>query len=183
MNFALRGLGSDEETFEVNRFGSSGDFIYVRGDLSHTLELPAGFQFFVKAQGQAANEPLINSEQFSGGGLGTVRGLLESEVLGDNGLLGTVELRTPSIGDLLGKAVDDWRFYLFSDGGFLANDTPLIEAPYQYNLLSTGAGTRIKLGRPHQRGRSMSAFAHRRFARVPRPTRHLHPESDPGASV
>ena len=146
INFALRGLGSDDEVFQINRFGASGDFIYIRGDLSHTHELPGGFQFFAKAQGQAANEPLVNSEQFSGGGLGTVRGLLESEVLGDNGLLGTLELRTPSIGGFFGKWVDDWRLYIFADGGFLANDTPLTEAPYQYNLLSTGAGTRIKLG-------------------------------------
>ena len=46
-----------------------------------------GFQLFAKAQGQVADQPLVNSEQFSGGGLGTVRGYLESEELGDNGHL------------------------------------------------------------------------------------------------
>ena len=145
VNLSLRGLGSDEGEFEINRHGSSGDFIYFRGDLSHTRDLPEGFQLFVKAQGQAADEPLINSEQFSGGGVGTVRGLLESEVLGDNGLLGTIELRTPSLTEFLGKTVDEWRFYVFSDGGILSLDDPLPETPYQYNLLSVGAGTRIKL--------------------------------------
>jgi hemolysin activation/secretion protein len=145
VNLALRGTGSDEADFELNRHGAMGDFIYFRGDLSHTRDLPEGFQFFVKAQGQAADEPLVNSEQFSGGGLGTVRGLLESEVLGDNGLLGTVELRTPSLSSFLGKTVDEWRFYFFSDGGILTQDDPLPETPYQYNLLSVGGGTRIKM--------------------------------------
>jgi hemolysin activation/secretion protein len=145
VNLALRGTGSDEADFELNRHGASGDFIYFRGDLSHTRDLPEGFQLFVKAQGQAADQPLLNSEQFSGGGLGTVRGLLESEVLGDNGLLGSIELRSPSLGELLGKTVDEWRFYIFSDGGILTVDDPLIETPYQYNLVSVGAGTRIKM--------------------------------------
>jgi len=145
VNLATSQLGSSNATFDLNRHGASGDFMYFRGDLSHTHDLPGGFQLFAKAQGQAADQPLVNSEQFSGGGLGTVRGLLESEVLGDNGILGTVELRTPSLSEFLGKTVDEWRFYVFNDGGMLTNDEPLVESPYQYNLDSVGAGTRIKV--------------------------------------
>jgi hemolysin activation/secretion protein len=145
VNVGLRGLGSDEAVFELNRHGASANFIYFRGDLSHTRDLPEGFQVFIKTQGQAADEPLVNSEQFSGGGLGTVRGLLESEVLGDNGLLGTIELRSPSLSSFLGKTVDEWRFYIFSDGGVLTQNDPLVETPYEYNLVSVGAGTRIKV--------------------------------------
>jgi hemolysin activation/secretion protein len=144
-NLAFRGSGSGEAEYQLNRVGAEGDSIYFRGDLSHTRDLPEGFQFFVKGQGQASDQPLVNSEQFSGGGLGTVRGLLESEVLGDNGLLGTVELRTPSLGSFFGKSVDEWRCYIFSDGGILTDDDPLPETPYQYNLLSVGGGTRIKM--------------------------------------
>ncbi|WP_312030655.1 ShlB/FhaC/HecB family hemolysin secretion/activation protein [Methylosinus sp. H3A] len=42
-----------------------------------------------------ADGPLASSEQISVGGLDTVRGYLESEVLGDTGAAGTVELRQP----------------------------------------------------------------------------------------
>ncbi len=145
VNLALRGTGSDETDFELNRHGASGDFIYVRGDLSHTRDLPGGFQLFVKGQGQAANEPLINSEQFSGGGLGTVRGYLESEELGDNGIFGTAEMRTPSLKDFLGKTVDEWRFYFFGDGGLLTINDPLPDQEAKMKLASVGLGTRIKL--------------------------------------
>ena len=86
-------------------------------------------------QGQAADKPLVNSEQFSGGGLGTVRGYLESEELGDNAILGSAELRSPSLGGLLGKTVDEWRFYLFGEGGVLAIDDPL---PEQQNQIHAG---------------------------------------------
>jgi len=145
VNLALRGLGSDEEQFELNRHGAGGDFIYFRGDLSHTRDLPEGFQVFVKAQGQAADQPLVNSEQFSGGGLGTVRGYLESEELGDNGIFGSAEMRSPSLSGLLGKTVDEWRFYLFGEGGLLTLDDPLPEQQAKFKLASVGAGTRIKL--------------------------------------
>jgi hemolysin activation/secretion protein len=143
--FDMRGLGSSEANFEVNRNGADGNFIYFRGDLSHTRDLPEGMQVFVKAQGQAADEPLVNSEQFSGGGLGTVRGYLESEELGDNALFGSVELRSPSLGGLLSKTVDDWRFYLFGEGGWMTINDPLVEQQVNYALASVGAGTRIKI--------------------------------------
>lgn len=145
INFHLRGMGSSPEQFTNDRVGSDGGFIYFRGDLSHTRDLAEGSQIYIKAQGQAANEPLINNEQFSGGGLGSVRGYLESEVLGDNALLGTVEMRSPSIGGLLGKTVDEWRFYAFGEGGVLADDDALAEQKATFTLASVGVGTRIKL--------------------------------------
>lgn len=143
-NLGLRGIGSSQTEYELNRHGSDGGFAYFRGDLAHTRDLQEGFQIYGKAQGQAASEPLLNSEQFSAGGLGTVRGYLEAEELGDNGLLGTVEARTPSLTSLLGKSVDEWRFYIFGEGGMLTINDPLPEQQARYTLASVGAGTRVK---------------------------------------
>jgi hemolysin activation/secretion protein len=140
----LRGMGSGEAEFDENRHGADGGFIYFRGDLSHTHDLPEGLQIFGKIQGQAADQPLVNSEQFSGGGLGSIRGYLESEALGDNALLGSTELRTPSLGGWVGKSVDDWRIYVFSEGGILTINDPLPEQKANFSLASVGAGTRIK---------------------------------------
>ena len=145
LTFDMRGIGSGQREFDNNRHDADASFIYFRGDLSHTRELPWGLQGFIKAQGQAADKPLVNSEQFSGGGLGTVRGYLESEELGDNGLLGSGELRTPSLSGWLGKSVNEWRFYGFAEGGLLAIDDPLPEQQALFTLASVGVGTRIKL--------------------------------------
>ena len=145
VNLHFRGLGSSQLDFNNNRSGADGSFLYFRGDLAHTHDLPGGFQLFVKAQGQASGNPLVNSEQFSGGGLGTVRGYLESEELGDNAIFGSMELRTPSLGDVLGKSVNDWRFYVFGEGGLLTIQDPLPEQQEQFRLASVGLGTRIKL--------------------------------------
>jgi len=138
-------ISSDTAEFDLNRSGASGSFIYFRGDLSHTHELPEGFQIYGKLQGQAANGPLVSNEQISAGGLGTVRGYLESEVLGDNGVLASGEFRSPSLTTLLGKSVDEWRFYIFYDWGLVSIDQSLPQQQATFQLASTGVGTRLKL--------------------------------------
>lgn len=144
VTFAVRGLGSDEGEFDFNRFKASGNFIYLRGDIGHTHDLPKGFQVFGKIGGQVADQPLVNSEQFSAGGLATVRGYLESEVLGDDAVIGSLELRTPSL--LKGPPDrNDWRFYLFADGSAVFIDSPLPDQQSNFELGSIGLGSRLRL--------------------------------------
>jgi len=157
LNFHFRGMGSDPVRFDAKRFNADGSYIYFRGDLTHTHDLPGGFEMMAKVQGQIANHPLINNEQLSGGGQSTVRGYLESVQLGDNGAFGTLELRSPSF---IGKKggtdgekdkANDWRVYAFVDAGTLTLNDPLPEQKNQFNLASVGVGTRIKL-RDHFNG-------------------------------
>lgn len=142
-----RGLGSSAAQFDAKRFNSGGDFIYFRGDIARTQELPEKLQLFGKVQFQTASQPLVNSEQLVGGGLDTVRGYTESEVLGDDGVLGSLELRTPLLSNWLGDIpqVNEWRFYLFNEGGSLSIQAPLAEQKSTFNLASVGIGSRIRL--------------------------------------
>src|SRR5262249_49341012 len=136
----------------------TADFITFRGDLSHTQDLPGGLQLFGKVQGQAADQPLVSSEQLSLGGQDTIRGYLESEVLGDFGVAGTAELRTPNLAPLFeqspanprGEPVkfnlfDEWRFFAFADAGRVKIHEPLVDQQSTFDLASYGVGTRIKL--------------------------------------
>jgi len=176
INMNLSGLGSNQQEFELNRHGASGSYIYLRGDVTHTQTLPGGFQACAKMQGQVADQPLVNNEQFSGGGLATVRGYLESEELGDNALFGSVEMRSPSVGNLIGKLIDEWRFYLFGEGGWLTINSPLPEQQTSFTLASVGIGTNIKIddhfhssldfGVPLKAGTTTSAFEMRLTFRV-----------------
>ena len=95
LNFSLRGAGDSEEDYANKRYNADGSYVYLRGDLAHTRDLPGNCQLFGKFQGQVASQPLVNTEQFAGGGLDTVRGYLEATVLGDNGFFGTVEFLSP----------------------------------------------------------------------------------------
>jgi hemolysin activation/secretion protein len=136
------------------RFDADGSYFYLRGDTSHTQDLPGGFEAFGKIQGQASRNPLINSEQFSGGGAATVRGYLESEALGDSGWFLTTEIRTPSLlpsttrqakgveGEETGN---EWRFHAFWDGGQLYINDPTPDQIDVFRLSSWGLGTRFTL--------------------------------------
>jgi hemolysin activation/secretion protein len=142
---SIRGLGSSPSEFDTKRYKAESNFIYVRGDLSRQQDLPGAFQLYVKAQGQVSNQSLINSEQFSLGGQDTVRGYLESEVLADEAIAGSVEIRSPPLEQYLGPDVNSWRVFLFTDGGWGAIVDPLPDQQPNFTLLSAGAGTRLQL--------------------------------------
>jgi hemolysin activation/secretion protein len=155
----LRGLGSDPADYANKRYGSTGSFAILRGDLAQTHDLTGGAQLFGKLQGQLANQPLINSEQFAGGGLGSARGYLEATQLGDNGLFATAELRSPSLlaaakaaAAGVGKdPADEWRFHAFVDAGWVEIYDALPGQENSFGFSSVGLGTRFKL-RNHYHG-------------------------------
>jgi hemolysin activation/secretion protein len=153
----LRGIGSSPDEFDAKRFKATESFITLRGDVSHTQDLPEGAQLFVKVQGQTADQPLVSSEQLSLGGQDTVRGYLESEVLGDYGVAGSLELRSVNLASFLkmqadapgepAKKIDafnEWRFFGFVDVGRAKIFDPLPQQQSQFDLLSYGAGMRLK---------------------------------------
>jgi hemolysin activation/secretion protein len=159
LTWNVRPLSSDPTDFDNKRFAASASFTHLNADLSHTQELPEGFQLYGKVQGQVADGPLVSSEQMSVGGLDTVRGYLESEVLGDNGIVGNLEVRSPNVGDLLQKQVKDEtgqgaprfttfnevRLFGFTDAGTVTVLDPLPEQQSKFDVWSYGIGTRFKL--------------------------------------
>jgi len=140
VTFHVRGLGSNPAAFDTRRYQADGNFIFLRGDVAHTETLGPGFQLFAKAAGQLANQALLDSEEASGGGLSTVRGYLESEVVGDNAAFATLELRSPP----LGAKLNDWRVYVFGDAGLLNVYHALPQQQSYFYLASYGVGTRLR---------------------------------------
>ena len=148
LNFHLRGLGSSSQDYANKRYNADGSYVYVRSDLAHTRDLKDGSQIYGKIQGQLASQPLINNEQFGGGGLDTVRGYLEGTALGDNGVFGTVEYRSPSLigkPNKTGPREAEWRFHAFADGGVVGIYDPLPDQQQRFCFASVGVGTRIKV--------------------------------------
>lgn len=144
-NFHFRGMGSGEDQFQSKRYGADGSYIYLRGDLSHTQDLPLGAQLYGKVQGQVASQPLVNSEQFAGGGLGSARGYLEASELGDNAVFGSLEFRTPSLLGWSKRSDSEWRLHAFIDAGFLTVKEALPDQDTRIEFASYGFGSRIKL--------------------------------------
>jgi hemolysin activation/secretion protein len=161
----FRGMGSATDAFDDKRFKANGAFVYLKADASHTRDLNNGMQVFGKVQGQVSSGPLINSEQFSGGGLGNARGYLESQVQGDSAIFGSVEWRSRSFipaparkeGEPKPSRPNEWRVYAFCDAGYLSNHDPLPEQDSGFTLASVGMGTRFRL-RDHFNGSLDAAF-------------------------
>lgn len=146
LNWAFRGAWSDEEEFGERRYGADGGYVYFRGNASHARTLPGGFQVFGEVQGQVSGQPLVDSEQYAGGGLYTVRGYLEAVVLGDSGVATTLELRSPNLLSWMGEG-NEWRIYSFLDAGFWTINDPLPEQNDAFTLVGVGGGSRMKLYR------------------------------------
>lgn len=146
--FGIRGVGSKPSGYDAQRYEADGSFIYFRGDVSHLEELPWGFQAYAKVQGQAAGEPLTNAEQIAAGGLSNVRGYPEATALGDNGVFGTLELRSPSLLGWVDKTnpkSNEWRIYGFFDAGRVSILEALPQQIGGYDLASFGIGSRVHL--------------------------------------
>lgn len=149
-NFSLRGLadktiectpGNYQNEFACKRYGAQANYFYLRGEFSRLQKFGEDWALQAKLGGQVTSGPLVSSEQFTAGGMDTVRGYLESEALGDNGALFSVEgrrlLSWPVQGGLSGDV------HAFVEGAYLRNVDVLPGQPVSSHMLSAGLGIRL----------------------------------------
>jgi hemolysin activation/secretion protein len=145
MSFLVRGLGTDAEQFSIKRAGAGPSYFIFHPSLQRQQVLPGNWSLVAKVDGQLASGPLISNEQYGAGGVDSVRGYTESERLGDNGLRGSVELRTPQL--LSGHPhITQSYWYLFADGARVRILDPLPAQRTGYDLAGEGIGFRFKVG-------------------------------------
>ncbi len=151
LNFSLRNLadknvdcfGQEVDQFECKRFKAHSNYLYLKADYQRTQQLPHSMSWMAKIGGQFAGQPLISNEQFSAGGAESVRGYLESERLGDDGLRASLEWHSPSLASEKTPGLQEMFFLLFADAAYLRINDPLPDQQVRFNLLSDGAGLRF----------------------------------------
>jgi hemolysin activation/secretion protein len=143
LDFALRNVGSDQQEFENKRIYSKSNYAILSGKFETLRPLGNGMQVFARLKGQLANSPLISNEQFSAGGAESVRGYYESQRLGDDGISGTLELRSPQLAADDSKLFRELRFHGFLDAARLRVREALPGTPERYELAGAGAGVRF----------------------------------------
>ncbi|HSB95112.1 MAG TPA: ShlB/FhaC/HecB family hemolysin secretion/activation protein, partial [Spongiibacteraceae bacterium] len=111
-NFGIRGVGNSDSEFIDKRNKSYANFAYLRGSVERTDLFTGDWQLISALHAQISDSPLINNEQFSAGGVRSVRGYYESQALGDNGATLSLEVRTPKLIDDI-EAIDDLRLLSF----------------------------------------------------------------------
>ncbi len=130
----------------------NANFLSWLGQVHAVGQISEGWQLLFRSDLQVSRTPLFGMEQFSIGGVNSVRGYRESEVVADNGIAASLELRVrmlrfdlPGLGGLF-DADDQGALYLasFADAGRgwyaeTGNSQPSV------SLRSAGVGTRIEL--------------------------------------
>lgn len=143
LNFHLRDLMGGDSEFANKRFKAKSRYFLARGSLEHTRRWPSGMELALRAGLQWTAEPLISNEGFALGGADSVRGYLESEVLGDRGLSLGAEWRSQPFwkGE---SGLDEVRFLAFLEGGRAWVVDPLPAQVDRYSLAGAGLGLRLK---------------------------------------
>lgn len=133
-NFGLDALGATSNSNQPD-----SNFFSWRGQIQYLNALTSDVLLVLKSDLQFANEALLPLEQFSLGGVYTVRGYSQDALLADNGVFASVELRTNIL------KIPEWNTRLqlspFMDIGRVWNsdDNPLVENV----LFSMGIGLNL----------------------------------------
>ena len=139
------------------RAGATSNYTRFNVNVERTVGLPdvqalKGWQLRARLNGQWADKPLVSSERFGVSGAQGVRGYYEDTLFADRGLIGNLELQTPSASlTLLGRQ-GLLQGYVFLDAGRAWNKSPQVvpdlgaEARTTYTLVSHGLGLRFNLG-------------------------------------
>jgi hemolysin activation/secretion protein len=145
-NFHLRGVVGDEQEFADKRFKGRSGYGYLRGNASHSDTSEGGWGLSGRVSWQLSPQPLVSNEQFTIGGVDTVRGYLESAASGDKGIALGLEATTPNFAKRLSDSLDELRVVAFLEGGTVNVLSP-ITADDNYSLAGAGVGMRLKAGR------------------------------------
>jgi hemolysin activation/secretion protein len=144
LNFGLRGVGASDAEFRLKRFEASANWAALRGDFSYLRKWHGDWQTGLRTSWQFSGRPMVSNEQFSLGGLDSVRGYFESQVLGDDGASGQLQLDAPSLHKIFGEHMQSLRLFTFVDGGVMRVHKPLGEQDRSTRLISVGGGLTLR---------------------------------------
>ncbi|WP_221032320.1 ShlB/FhaC/HecB family hemolysin secretion/activation protein [Actomonas aquatica] len=137
--------------FRGSRAGAKARYAYASMDVFRETSLAAllpGASWTVRGELQVSTNNLLGSEQYSAGGSGSVRGYEQGEVVGDNALFFSQELRLPTVHparSLLKAGLRDGLTpYLFHDYARVWN-VDRLPGERTYNLHSVGIGFTYQL--------------------------------------
>jgi len=137
--------------FATQRAGATATYTYGRVSLERDQQLWNDWSMFARIQGQLSNGNLLSSETLGAGGYDSVRGFEQRIQSGDNGIVGTVELRTPTFYPATFAGVNGVRDgaigLIFWDAASLSNVDPAAPGlvAEEVALGSVGAGFRYQI--------------------------------------
>jgi hemolysin activation/secretion protein len=112
-----------------------------------------GLSVLANVSGQYSLDALSSSREFGVGGLANASAFDSSEISGDHGLSGRLELRYATALPMLDDIVPEGKlrqtsvqFYGFSDGGFVWQEDADVTGQQKDRIASAGLGARFNIG-------------------------------------
>ncbi|KQY85046.1 hypothetical protein ASD25_08630 [Brevundimonas sp. Root1423] len=131
--------GTVRTDLDKSRATGTGVFIRVNFEMARVQPLPGGVYLQAAIAGQWSSDSLLASEEFGLGGSNFGRAFDPSEITGDEGLAGKIELfKTISL-----DGVSSIEPYIFYETGFVRQIDPLPAESRRDTLGSGGIGVRI----------------------------------------
>ena len=128
------------------RAGATANFSVWRYNVFLLQTLPADWQAQWQLNGQYTRNALISGEQFGIGGVDSVRGFNEREILNDRGYRTSFELQGPSFGKVFQTDQLQLRPAVFYDAGWVQRNRALPGEQTRAAIASAGIGLRANWG-------------------------------------
>jgi len=137
--------GNSNSAFNTVSPGARPNYVYNNVLLARTENLPYRITWMTRLQGQLASGNLLPSEALALGGVGTVRGYDSDTALGSDGLLASMELRSPPFSFANGYGTG--QLGLFLDYGHVSQPRAESQAVNEADLASAGLDVFANFGR------------------------------------
>lgn len=133
----------EEGSVNLTRARGDPEFTKVTAQISRLQRLGKYFEAFIAFKGQKATDNLLSSEEFGVGGVNFGSAYDGSEIVGEHGVAGRVELRANL--PLDSPKVRRYQLYTFFDGGNVWDPDNTVINDRIRSLFSAGAGVRVDL--------------------------------------
>jgi len=144
-----KGLGifgaSDKGDSDLSRADGDPEYTKFELEMTRLQRIVQDFNVLVGFKGQKASEALLAQEEFGLGGMsyGYGRGYDPSEILGDDGIAGKVELQWNA--HMFDEHITSLQFFTFYDVGEVWNKDATTSADKRDSIASAGLGARARL--------------------------------------
>ncbi|MCB1563441.1 MAG: ShlB/FhaC/HecB family hemolysin secretion/activation protein [Alphaproteobacteria bacterium] len=145
---------SDEGDVNLSRSAGDPEFFKLNAEAQRLQRITSEVNLLMAVRGQWASDALLASEEFGVGGINYGRAYDPSEIVGDDGVAGKVEVQwnEPRKFDMF----EDYQLYGFYDIGKVWNQDATTSTNKKNSLASTGVGIRADFAHDIEAGAAVA---------------------------